>query len=189
MSLVGPTVGPRSCRKPGGAQPMMATPDRTWSAVDRVAPRRGCFVCWPGRVGVGIGCGRDGACARPACRPPAQSGSSWLSPCGWPPATAPTLAGFVADGRRAGVAPDRMDSASVARTTDAGWFCPPAGVVLCVADRPSTYWTRAGSSEEDRPLTRVCRTTLVQANLARQAPLSRSPNTHRSRRDLLNAPK
>jgi hypothetical protein len=34
-----------------------------------------------------------------------------------------------------------------------------------------------------------CRTIFVQANLTRQAPLARSPNTHRSCRDLLKAPK
>ena len=33
--------------------------------------------------------------------------------------------------------------------------------------RSAQYWTRAGSSGDDRPLTRMCRTIFVQANLAR----------------------
>jgi hypothetical protein len=54
--------------------------------------------------------------------------------------------------------------------------------------RLAQYGARAGSSGSELPLTIRCRTMLVQANLVRYAPLSRSPKTHRSRQDLLNAP-
>jgi hypothetical protein len=54
---------------------------------------------------------------------------------------------------------------------------------------PPKYWARLGSSGDDPPMTIRCRTIFVQANLTRQAPLARSPNTHLSCRDLLKAPK
>jgi hypothetical protein len=55
--------------------------------------------------------------------------------------------------------------------------------------RPAQYLARAGSSGDAPALTGICRTMLVQASLGRQAPLSRSPKTHRLFLNLLNLPK
>ena len=52
--------------------------------------------------------------------------------------------------------------------------------------RCAQYPARAGSSGDALPLTRVCRTMAVQASLGRWAPVSLSPNTHRSFLDFSN---
>jgi hypothetical protein len=55
--------------------------------------------------------------------------------------------------------------------------------------RVAQYSTSAGSSGDVPALTSWCRTICVQANLARKAPLSRSPKIHLSCLVLWNAPK
>ena len=78
-----------------------------------------------------------GVCPRPGYCLPGWRWRSWLSPCGWPPATVPIHAGFAADGQRRGGVARSMGSGRAVTARAAGWPCRWGGVFLVAAGQPS----------------------------------------------------
>src|ERR1019366_455765 len=98
----------------------------------------------------------------------------------------PSPGGTGVAGQGSAGSPGRGCTARPAWTAGAR-YRSPAGVSPSGGVAPSP--ARAGSSGDAPPLTRVCRTISVQDGFGRQAPVSLSPNTHRSFLNLLNFPK
>jgi hypothetical protein len=96
-----------------------------------------------------------GVCPRPGYCLPGWRWRSWLSPCGWPPATVPIHAGFAADGQRRGGVARSMGSGRAVTARAAGWHVS-MGPGIPRRRRAAQYSARAGSSGDEVPRTIGC---------------------------------